>query len=329
MEVNSMAEREMSYVEALREALREEMRRDDTVILLGEDIKINVWAVTRDLYKEFGERVIQTTLSESGFTGAAVGAALTGMRPVVEIMYQDFLLYAADSIANQAAKYRYMCGGGDFKVPLVVRAAGGGSANGAGCHHGQSMEATFIHFPGLKVIFPSTPSDGKGLLKTAIRDDNPVVFFEHKLLYSVKEMVPEEEYTLPLGKAEIKREGKDVTIVSYGWTLHKVLKASEELSRESIEAEVIDLRTLRPLDKECIINSLGKTSKLVIAEEGTKMGGMGAEIAAVAGEEALQYLDAPIKRIAGAEMIIPSSRYADQMVIPQVEDIVKGVKELF
>jgi pyruvate/2-oxoglutarate/acetoin dehydrogenase E1 component len=324
-----MAQREMTYAEALREALRDEMRRDNKVILLGEDIKINVWAVTRDLYKEFGERVIQTPLSESGFTGVAVGAALTGMKPVVEIMYNDFLLYAADSIANQAAKYRYMCGGGEFKVPMVVRAAGGGSANGAGCHHGQSMEATFIHFPGLKVVFPSTPYDAKGLLKTAIRDNNPVIFFEHKLLYSVKGPVPEEEYTIPIGKAEIKREGGDVTIVTYAWTLHKALKAAEQLAKEGIEAEVVDLRTLRPLDKEYFINSLKKTSRLIVAEEGTKMGGVGAEVAAIVAEEALQYLDAPVKRIAGAETIIPSSRYGDQLVIPQEIDIIKAVKELF
>jgi pyruvate/2-oxoglutarate/acetoin dehydrogenase E1 component len=324
-----MTTKEMTCAEALREALREEMRRDNRVILLGEDIKIGQWEVTRGLHNEFGERIIQTPISESGITGAAVGAALTGMRPVVEIMFHDFLLYAADSIANQAAKYRYMCGGGDFKVPVVFRAAGGGSANGAGCHHGQSLEATFVHFPGLKIVFPSTPYDAKGLLKTAIRDDNPVIFFEHKLLYSVKGIVPEEEYTLPLGKAEIRRKGKDVTIVSYGWTLHKVLKASEQLATEGIEAEVIDLKTLSPLDKECIITSLEKTSKLVIAEEGTKTGGMGAEIAAVASEEAFRYLDAPIKRIAGADVIIPSSRFADQMVIPQMEEIIKEVKELF
>ena len=324
-----MAAREMTYAEAVREGLREEMRRDERVILLGEDIKINVWAVTRDLYNEFGERVINTPLSESGFSGAAVGAALTGMRPVVEIMYADFTMYAADSIANQAAKYRYMCGGGEFRVPVVFRVAGSGSANGGGCHHGQSLEATFIHFPGLKVVFASTPYDAKGLIKTAIRDDNPVLFYEHKLLYGVKGEVPEEEYTLPLGKAEVKREGKEVTIVSYAWTLHKALRASEQLAKEGIEAEVIDLRSLRPLDKECILKSVKKTSKLVTAEEGTKMGGVGAEIAAVVAEEGLQYLDAPVKRIAGAEVIIPSSRYADQMVIPQVEDIVKGVKELF
>lgn len=324
-----MAAKEMTYAEALREGLREEMRRDERVILLGEDIKINVWTVTRDLYKDFGDRVINTPLAESGFSGAAVGAALTGMRPVVEIMYPDFTLYAADSIANQAAKYRYMCGGGEFRVPVVFRIAGGGSANGAGCHHGQSLEATFIHFPGLKVVFPSTPYDAKGLIKTAIRDDNPVLFYEHKLLYAVKGEVPEEEYTIPIGKAEVKRPGKDVTIVSYAWTLHKALKAAEQLAQEGIEAEVIDLRSLRPLDKETILSSVEKTSKLVTAEEGTKMGGVGAEIAAVVAEEGLQFLDAPVKRIAGAEAIIPSSRYADQMVIPQIADIVQGVKELF
>ena len=324
-----MASREMTYAEAIREGLREEMKRDERIILLGEDIKINVWTVTRGLFEEFGDRVINTPLSESGFCGAAVGAALTGMRPVVEIMYPDFSMYAADSIANQAAKYRYMCGGGDFRVPLVYRLAGGGSSGGSGCHHGQSLEATFIHFPGLKVIFSSSPYDAKGLIKTAIREDNPVLFYEHKLLYGVKGMVPAEEYLLPIGKAEVKREGKDVTIVSYAWTLHKVLKAAEELAKDGIDAEVIDLRSLRPMDKECILNSVKKTSKLVTAEEGTKMGGVGAEIAAIVAEEGLQYLDAPVKRIAGLERIIPSSAYADQMVIPQIPDIVKTVKELF
>ena len=218
---------------------------------------------------------------------------MTGMRPVVEVMYPDFTLYAADSIANQAAKYRYMCGGGSFKVPVVFRIAGSGSSNGSGCHHGQSLEATFIHFPGLKVVFPSTPYDAKGLIKTAIREDNPVLFYEHKLLYGVKGEVPVEEYTLPIGKAEVKREGSDVTIVSYGWTLHKALRAAEQLASDGIDAEVIDLRSLRPMDKECILHSLKKTSKLVTAEEGTKMGGVGAEIAAIVAEEGLHLLDGP------------------------------------
>jgi pyruvate/2-oxoglutarate/acetoin dehydrogenase E1 component len=324
-----MASKEMTYAEAIREGLREEMKRDEKIILLGEDIKINVWTVTRGLYEEFGDRVINTPLSESGFSGAAVGAALTGMRPVVEIMYPDFTLYAADSIANQAAKYRYMCGGGDFHVPVVFRIGGSGSSGGYGCHHGQSLEATFIHFPGLKVVFSSSPYDAKGLIKSAIRDNNPVLFYEHKLLYGVKGMVPEEEYVVPIGKAEVKREGKDVTIVSYAWTLHKALKAAEELAKEGIDAEVIDLRSLRPMDKECILNSVKKTSKLVTAEEGTKMGGVGAEIAAMVAEEGLQHLDAPVKRIAGAESVIPSSAYADQMVIPQIPDIIREVKELF
>jgi pyruvate/2-oxoglutarate/acetoin dehydrogenase E1 component len=324
-----MAGREITVAEALREALREEMQRDDKIILMGEDIKINVWTVTRDLYKEFGDRIIQCPLSESGFSGAGVGAALTGMRPVVEIMYHDFTLYAADSIANQAAKYRYMCGGGEFRVPIVFRVAGGGSSGGSGCHHGQSMEATFIHFPGLKVVFPSTPYDAKGLLKTAIREDNPVVFFEHKLCYGLKGEVSEGDYTIPFGQAKVVREGKDVTVVSYGYTLHKALKAAETLAEEGIEAEVIDLRSLRPLDTACILKSLEKTSKLVTAEEGTKMGGVGAEIAAVVAEEGLQYLDAPVKRVAAAEWIIASSAYGDQMGIPQAAEIVKTVKEMF
>ncbi len=324
-----MAAREITVAEALREAMREEMQRDNKIILMGEDIKINVWAVTRDLHREFEGRVIQCPLSESGFSAAGIGAALTGMRPIVEIMYHDFTLYAADSIANQAAKYRYMCGGGEFKIPIVFRVAGGGSSGGSGCHHGQSMEATFIHFPGLKVVFPSNPYDAKGLLKTAIREDNPILFYEHKLCYGLKGAVPEEEYTLPIGQAKVAREGKDVTVVSYGYTVHKALKAANILANEGIEVEVIDLRSLRPIDTPCILKSLEKTSKLVTAEEGTKMGGVGAEIAARIAEEGLQYLDAPIKRIAAAEWVIPSSAYADQMGIPQTADIVKTVKELF
>jgi pyruvate dehydrogenase E1 component beta subunit len=258
-----------------------------------------------------------------------VGAALTGMRPVVEIMFNDFLLYAADSIWNQAAKYRYMCGGGNFKVPAVFRIAGGGSTGGNGCHHGQSLEAPAIHFPGLKVVFAGTPYDAKGLLKSAIREDNPIVFFEHKLLYGVKGEVPEDDYTIPLGKADIKREGKDVTIVSYGYTLQKVLKAAEDLAKDGIQAEVVDLRTLRPMDTETILKSVQKTSKLVTAEEGTKIGGVGAEIAAMVAEEGLQYLDAPVKRVAAAEWIICSSAYGDQMGIPQVADVVQTVKSMF
>ncbi len=323
-----MASKELTYVQAVREALWEEMKRDERVIIMGEDVKINVWAATRDLHKDYGDRVINCPLSESGFSGAAIGAALTGMRPVVEIMYPDFTMYAADSIANQAAKYRYMCGGGEFKVPVVFRIAGSGNFGPSGCHHGQSLEATFIHFPGLKVIFASTPRDAKGLLKAAIREDNPILFYEHKLLYGVKGEVPEGDYVLPIGKADVKREGSDVTIVSYGWTLHKALRAAEQLAQEGIEAEVIDLRTLRPLDKECILKSVAKTSKLVTAEEGTKMGGMGAEIAAMVAEEGLDYLDAPIKRVASAEWIIASSDYAGQMGIPQEADIIRAVKEL-
>jgi pyruvate dehydrogenase E1 component beta subunit len=324
-----MAKKEMTVSEALREALREEMARDNSVFVIGEDVKINVWAVTRDLYKEFPERIINAPLSESGFSGVGVGAALTGMRPVVEIMFNDFFLYAADSILNQAAKYRYMCGGGEFKVPAVFRIAGGGSTGGNGCHHGQSLEAPAIHFPGLKVVFAGTPYDAKGLLKSAIRENNPVVFFEHKLLYGVKGEVPDDDYTIPLGKADIKREGKDVTIVSYGYTLQKVLKAAEDLAKDGIQAEVVDLRTLRPMDTETILKSVQKTSKLVTAEEGTKIGGVGAEIAAMVAEEGLQYLDAPVKRVAAAEWIICSSAYGDQMGIPQVADVVQAVKSMF
>jgi len=313
---------------AIRDTLLEEMRRDERVFLIGEDIKINVWAVTRHIVDEFPDRVIHAPLSESGFCGVGVGAALAGLRPVVEVMYLDFVLLAADSLGNQAAKYRYMCGGGKFKVPAVFRIAGGGSTRGAGCHHGQALEATLMHYPGLKIVYPSTPADAKGLLTSAIREDNPIIFHEHKLLYRMEGMVPDGDYTIPIGKADIKRHGSDVTIVSYAWPLHKALSAAAKLAQGGIEAEVIDLRSLRPLDMECILKSVEKTHRLITVEEGTKMGGVGAEIAANVAEYGLQYLEAPVKRLAAAEWIIPSSTYGDQLGLPQEEDIVAAAKEL-
>ena len=322
--------REISYRDALREALREEMRRDPTVFLLGEDIG-RYWGgafkVTKGLAEEFGdERVRDTPISESAIVGAAVGAAITGMRPVAEIMFGDLTTLAMDQIVNQAAKIRYMFGG-QAKVPLVIRTPFGGGVNIA-AHHSQCLEALFMHVPGLQVAVPSTPYDAKGLLKTAIRNDNPVIFCEHKLLYPITGPVPDEEYTLPFGVADIKREGNDVTIVATLYMVHKALKAAEELEKDGISVEIVDPRTLVPLDKETIINSVKKTGRVVIVTEDCKTAGVSAEIAAVIAEEALDYLDAPVKRVANPDVPIPFSPPLESFVIPDEKRIIQAVKEV-
>lgn len=322
--------REISYRDALNEALREEMLRDKTVFLLGEDIGKyweGAFKVTKNLAKEFGdERVRDTPISESAIIGVAAGAAITGMRPVAEIMFGDLTALAMDQIANQAAKMRYMFGG-QTKVPLVIRTPFGAGVNIAS-HHSQSLEAWFMHTSGLKVAMPSMAYDAKGLLKTAIRDDNPVMFFEHKLLYPIKGLVPEEEYTIPLGVADVKREGKDVTVVATLYMVHKALAAAKELSIQGVEAEVIDPRTIVPLDKKAIIDSVKKTGRLVIVSEDCKTAGVSAEIAAIVAEEALDYLDAPIKRVAEPDTPIPFSPPLEQFVIPNEKSIIKAVKEV-
>jgi pyruvate dehydrogenase E1 component beta subunit len=322
--------KEITYRDALNEALREEMLRDKTVFLLGEDIGKyweGAFKVTKNLAKEFGdERVRDTPISESAIIGVAAGAAITGMRPIAEIMFGDLTALAMDQIANQAAKLRYMFGG-QTKVPLVIRTPFGAGVNIAS-HHSQSLEAWFMHTSGLKVAMPSTPYDAKGLLKTAIRDDNPVMFFEHKLLYPIKGQVPEEEYTIPFGIADVKREGKDVTIVATLYMVHKALAAAKELSEQGIEAEVIDPRTVVPLDKKAIINSVKKTGRLVIVSEDCKTAGVSAEIAALMAEEALDYLDAPIKRVAEPDTPIPFSPPLEQFVIPNEKSIIRAVKEI-
>ncbi len=322
--------REISYRDALREALREEMQRDPTVFLLGEDIG-RYWGgafkVTKGLAEEFGdERVRDTPISESAIVGAAVGAAITGMRPVAEIMFGDLTTLAMDQIVNQAAKIRYMFGG-QAKVPLVIRTPFGGGVNIA-AHHSQCLEALFMHVPGLQVAVPSTPYDAKGLLKTAIRNDNPVIFCEHKLLYPITGPVPDEEYTLPFGVADIKREGNDVTVVATLYMVHKALKAAEELEKDGISVEIVDPRTLVPLDKETIINSVKKTGRVVIVTEDCKTAGVSAEIAAVIAEEALDYLDAPIKRVANPDVPIPFSPPLESFVIPDEKRIIEAVKEV-
>jgi len=322
--------RRITYRDALREALREEMLREKTVFLLGEDIGRywqGAFRVTKGLAEEFGdERVRDTPISESAIIGVAAGAAITGMRPVAEIMFGDLSALAMDQIANQAAKMRYMFGG-QAKVPVVIRTPFGAGVNIA-THHSQSLEAWFMHVPGLKIAIPSTPYDAKGLLKTAIRGDDPVMFFEHKLLYPVEGEVPQEEYTVPFGVADVKRKGKDVTIVATLYMVHKALSAAEMLSKEGIDVEVVDPRTLVPLDKQAIVDSVKKTGRIAIVTEDCKTAGVSAEIAAVVAEEALDYLDAPIKRVAEPDTPIPFSPPLEQFVIPNEKSIVKAVKEI-
>jgi pyruvate dehydrogenase E1 component beta subunit len=321
--------KEVTVRDALREALREEMQRDKNVFLLGEDIGRywgGAFGVTKGLAEEFGdERVRDTPISESAIVGVAVGAAITGMRPVAEIMFGDLSALAMDQICNQAAKIRYMFGG-QASAPLVVRTPFGAGVNIAS-HHSQSLEAWFMHTPGLFVAVPSTPYDAKGLLKTAIRGSNPVFFVEHKLLYPLKGMVPEEDFTLPFGVADVKREGSDVTIFATLIMVHKALAAAEKLSKEDISAEVVDPRTLTPLDKAAIVKSVKKTGRIVIVTEDCKTAGVSAEIAAVVAEEALDYLDAPIKRVAEPDTPIPFSPPLEQFVIPDEKSIIKAVKE--
>ncbi len=322
--------RRITYREALRQALREEMRRDPAVFLLGEDIG-RYWGgafkVTEGLAEEFGdERVRDTPISESAIIGTGVGAAITGMRPVAEIMFGDLTALAMDQIANQAAKIRYMFGG-QVSCPLVIRTPFGAGVNIAS-HHSQSLEAWFMHVPGLYVAVPSTPYDAKGLLKTAIRGENPVFFCEHKLLYPVEGEVPEEEYTIPFGVADVKRKGSDVTVVATLYMVHKALNAAETLEKEDISVEVVDPRTLTPLDKKTILDSVKKTGRLIVVSEDCKTAGVGAEIAAVVAEEAVDYLDAPIKRVAGQDVPIPFSPPLEQFVIPNEKKIVEAVKEV-
>ena len=322
--------RQITYREALREALREEMSRDPSVFLLGEDIGRHwggAFKVTEGLAEMFGdERVRDTPISESTIVGTAVGSAITGMRPVAEIMFGDLTALAMDQIANQAAKIRYMFGG-QAKCPIVVRTPFGAGVNIAS-HHSQSLEAWFMHVPGLYVAVPSTPKDAKGLLKSALRGENPVFFCEHKLLYSIKGEVPEDDYLVPFGVADIKREGTDVTVVATLYMVHKALAAAQTLAQEGVNVEVIDPRTLTPLDKTTIVKSVKKTGRVVVVSEDCKTTGVSAEIAAVVAEEAIDYLDAPIKRVTGADTPIPFSPTLEQFVIPNEKSIIKAVKEV-
>jgi pyruvate dehydrogenase E1 component beta subunit len=322
--------REITYAQAVREAMSEEMRRDPKVFLLGEDVGVygGAFGVSAGMVQEFGEeRVRDTPISEAAITGCAVGAAISGMRPIVEIMFSDFLTIAMDQLANQAAKVRYQFGG-QASVPMVLRTPGG-SGTGAAAQHSQSVEAWVCNVPGLKVVIPSTPYDAKGLLKSAIRDDNPVVFIEQKLLYRTKGPVPEEEYSVPLGSADVKRAGRDLTIVTYGRMVQRSLEVAAELAREGIELEVVDIRSLRPLDTATLIASARRTGRVLVVHEAPQFGGFGGEIASAIGDsEAFYYLDAPIRRLGAMETPVPYNRHLEAHVVPTAERITAAAREL-
>lgn len=320
--------REMTFAEALREAMSEEMRRDPSVFLMGEDVGVfgGVFGVSAGMYEEFGpERVRDTPISEGAIVGGGLGAAMLGMRPIVEIMFGDFLMCAGDQIVNQAAKARYMTGG-KAEVPLTIRITTGAPGSSA-AQHSQSPESWFMNVPGLKIVVPATPADAKGLLRTAIRGEDPVLFFEHKMLYALRGPVPADpDFSIPFGEARLAREGKDVTIIAIGGMVGKALDAAEELAGDGIDAEVIDPRTLVPLDKETLIASTAKTGRVVIAHEAHKRAGPGAEIAAVLAEEAVEYLDGPIVRVAAKNVPIPYSPVLEAEVLPNAGDIVRAVR---
>jgi pyruvate/2-oxoglutarate/acetoin dehydrogenase E1 component len=326
----SAGPRKLTYLEAVREALIQEMRRDPTVFILGEDVGVygGAFGVTQGMLEEFGpERIRDTPISEAAIAGAATGAALMGMRPVMEIMFMDFLTISMNQLVNQAAKMRFMFGG-KASIPLVCRAPAG-SGTGAAAQHSQSLEAWFVHTPGIKVVAPSTPADVKGLLVASIRDNNPVIFMEHKLLYRMKGPVSEDLYTVPLAQADVKREGRDLTIIAYSIMVPRALEAAEQLAKEGIEVEVVDPRTLNPLDAETIVRSVSKTGRVLIVHEAPVTGGVGAELAAViADSEAFDYLDAPIRRLAGRNVPIPYNRTMEAAAVPQVEDIVAAARAL-
>jgi len=321
--------RQISFSQALREAMAEEMSRDPGVFLIGEDVGVfgGVFGVSAGLYEEFGEdRVRDTPISEQAIVGAGLGAALVGMRPIVEIMFADFVTVAMDQMVNQAAKARYMSGG-KAQVPLTIRVVNGAPGSAA-AQHSQSPESWFMNVPGLKIVIPATPYDAKGLLKTAIRGADPVLFFEHKMLYAVEGEVPEEDYVVPFGQAAVRREGSDVTIVAIGGVLPKALAAAEQLAGQGVSAEVIDPRTLVPFDTTTVIESLKKTNRVVIVHEAHKRAGPGAEIAAILAEEAIGYLDAPIIRVATKNVPFPYNPQLEEFILPGLADIVQAAERL-
>lgn len=315
--------------QAISQALWEEMERDPKVFILGEEVGVwgGTYAVTKGFHDHFGaERVMDTPISEAAIIGAAIGAAMTGTRPVAELMTINFAFSAMDHIVNESAKLHYMFNG-QMVLPMVIRTVSGGGRQ-LGATHSQTPDAIFAHFPGLKVVAPGTPADAKGLLKAAIRSDDPIMFIEHATLYQIKGEVPEGDYVVPIGKSTIQRPGKDVTLVTYSKMLELSLKAAGELEKEGIDVEIVDLRTLRPLDMDPVIESFKKTNRAVIVEEGWKSFGVGSEISSQIYEKAFDYVDAPIKRVAQKEVPLPYNRTLEQMALPQVEDIVKAVKEV-
>jgi acetoin:2,6-dichlorophenolindophenol oxidoreductase subunit beta len=330
--MNNILNRDLTYLEAIRETIIQVMEKDENVYLFGEDVAEygGAFGVSVGMLEKFGKnRIINTPISEDSIVGVAVGSALTGMRPIVELMFSDFITIAMDEIVNQAAKQRYMFGG-KAKVPLVLRTAGGGGTGAAG-QHSQSLESLVAHIPGLKVVMPSSPYDAKGLLFASIKDNNPVIFIEHKLLYKNKkfiEYVPEELYEIPLGKGVTKRTGNDITIVAASFMVKKSLEAAEILKEEGIDCEVIDLRTLRPLDLDIILNSIEKTGKLLCVEEACGFGGFMGEVVAQVAEKGFDYLDAPILRVSGKNCPVPYSLVLEDEMIPNVDRIKKGVLDV-
>lgn len=321
---------EITYRQAIHDAMVEEMRRDERVFLIGEDIGTygGAFGVSAGMLEEFGsERIRETPISEEAIVGAATGAAMVGMRPIAEIMFMDFIMLAMEPLVNQAAKARYMFGG-KATVPMVIRMPNG-SGTGAAAQHSQSLETLLMHIPGIKVVAPSTPYDAKGLLLSSIRDPNPVCFLEHKLLYKSKGEVPEEEYTIPLGVADIKREGRDITVVTSEIMVHKSLKAAEKLSKEDISVEVIDPRTLRPLDVDTIAKSVKKTGRLLVVHEAVKTAGWAGEVmASISETPAWDYLDAPMRRLAGKDIPIPYNPKLEAAAVPQEEDILREIRAI-
>jgi pyruvate dehydrogenase E1 component beta subunit len=316
--------------EALNQAMREEMHRDEGVFLLGEEVAAyqGAYKVSKGLLEEFGDRrVVDSPITELGFAGLGVGAAMVGLRPIIEFMTFNFSILATDQIINSAAKMRYMSGG-QFKIPIVFRGPNG-SAYQVSSQHSQALESWYSHFPGLKVVMPSTPADAKGLLKSAIRDDDPVIFLEQERMYGAKGEVPEDvDFLVPLGLADVKREGKDATIVARSLMVPLALKAAEELEKQGVSVEVIDPRTIRPLDIETIINSVKKTNRVVVAEESHAFCGVGAEISAQIMERAFDYLDAPVRRLSGVDAPMPYAKNLERLALPDVERIVKAVREV-
>ena len=321
--------REITYREALREAIAEEMARDDRVFLMGEEVGHygGAYKVSQGLLERFGERrVVDTPIAETGFAGIGIGAAMVGLRPIIEFMTWNFSLCAADQLISNAAKLRYMSGG-QITLPIVFRGPGG-AAHQLAAQHSQALEGIYAHVPGLKVVAPASPYDAKGLLKSAVRDDNPVAFFEGEILYGRKGPVPEEEYTLPLGRGEVKREGGHVTLVAWSKMVHVALEAAELLAREGVEAEVVDPRTIRPLDSALIARSVKKTNRCLIVEEGWPFLGVGAEIAFRVTRDAFEWLDAPVERLCAEDVPMPYAKNLERAVLPNVERVVAAVRAL-